>query len=537
MKKLASLFAVFALLLALAAPGAAAEAQPETGRIYLYGETHATQAHLDQELAAWNDYYHQQGLRDLFIEAPSYAADFLNLWMQAEDDAILSRLYEDWEGTAMYAQETWLFYKAIKEQCPETVFHGFDVGHQYNSTGSRYLIVLMLTGQMGSADWQQTQQTIGQGRAYYQNNQDAAYRENMMAQNFARAFDALPAGSSVMAITGSLHSNLYTMDAFTGTTPCMANQLRQRYGDALVSRNLTAGVDYARAGETVWARRTCTRRCPSSSPAPSGGWRGPRRLPPPSPPPGTCCPPASTSARWGRGRSTASTISSPTGRSPRPTTAPTAPSGRAAPPPSASPHKGTKSALIFVFLAAGTFALFKFVIYYNNIQTGPKGGSSMLEDVFQAVYTKFKLHFYQKVFHRFATREATLTTVESFCMEGIMALGEPTIAEFSRMMQISTPNAAYKIGSLVRKGYVEKIQSTTDRREYHLRPTQKYIDYYSISYSYLHTVIERVRERFSPADVAKLEEMLTIINDELMPELQLPARKAAAPAPDASAEG
>ena len=88
MKKLASLFAVFALLLALAAPGAAAEAQPETGRIYLYGETHATQAHLDQELAAWNDYYHQQGLRDLFIEAPSYAADFLNLWMQAEDDGL-----------------------------------------------------------------------------------------------------------------------------------------------------------------------------------------------------------------------------------------------------------------------------------------------------------------------------------------------------------------------------------------------------------------------------------------------------------------
>ena len=106
----------------------------------------------------------------------------------------------------------------------------------------------------------------------------------------------------------------------------------------------------------------------------------------------------------------------------------------------------------------------------------------MLEEVFQEVYTKFKLHFYQSVFQRFATREATLTTVESFCMEGIMAMGEPTIAEFSRMMGISTPNAAYKIGSLVRKGYVEKIQSTVDRREYHLRPTQKYINYYNISY-------------------------------------------------------
>ena len=134
----------------------------------------------------------------------------------------------------------------------------------------------------------------------------------------------------------------------------------------------------------------------------------------------------------------------------------------------------------------------------------------MLEQAFQDVYTKFKLHFYQNVFQRFATREATLTTVESFCMEGIMA-----------MMQISTPNAAYKIGSLVKKGYVEKIQSTTDRREYHLRPTQKYIDYYNISYSYLHTVVERARERFSPEDCAKLEEMLTIVSTELMPELDM----------------
>ena len=126
----------------------------------------------------------------------------------------------------------------------------------------------------------------------------------------------------------------------------------------------------------------------------------------------------------------------------------------------------------------------------------------MLEQAFQDVYTKFKLHFYQNVFQRFATREATLTTVESFCMEGIMAMGEPTIAEFSRMMQISTPNAA--------------------RREYHLRPTQKYIDYYNISYSYLSTVIERVRKRFPEEDVDKLEQMLTIISDELMPELDMP---------------
>ena len=149
----------------------------------------------------------------------------------------------------------------------------------------------------------------------------------------------------------------------------------------------------------------------------------------------------------------------------------------------------------------------------------------MLEEVFQDVYTKFKLHFYQNVFQRFATREATLTTVESFCMEGIMAMGEPTIAEFSRMMGISTPNAAYKIGSLVKKGYVERIRSTADKREYHLRPTQKYLDYYNISYSYLHLVMARAKKRFAPEDLARLEDMLRIVSNELMPEIPLPELK------------
>ena len=154
----------------------------------------------------------------------------------------------------------------------------------------------------------------------------------------------------------------------------------------------------------------------------------------------------------------------------------------------------------------------------------------MLDEAFANVYTKFKLHFYKQVFGRFAQREATLTTVETFCMEVILALGTPTIAEFSHMMQISTPNAAYKISSLVQKGYVEKVQSKTDRREYHLVVTQKYRDYYNISYRYLQVVIDRMKERCPQEDVKKLEEMLTVISDELMPEIDLPQLEQDSPA-------
>lgn len=149
----------------------------------------------------------------------------------------------------------------------------------------------------------------------------------------------------------------------------------------------------------------------------------------------------------------------------------------------------------------------------------------MLEQAFNDVYTKFKLHFYRAVFGRFQKREASLTTVETFCMEIIMALGKPTVNEFSSFVGISAPNAAYKVNSLIQKGYVRKEQSESDKREYHLVATQKYIDYYNISYSYLGTVMERIRKRFPPEDVRKIEQMLEIISNELMPEIPLPKRR------------
>ena len=149
----------------------------------------------------------------------------------------------------------------------------------------------------------------------------------------------------------------------------------------------------------------------------------------------------------------------------------------------------------------------------------------MLDQTFGQVYTKFKLHFYKQIFSRFEDREATLTTVESFCMEVITALGEPTIAQFSHMMNLSTPNAAYKINSLVKKGLCGAYP--LHRRQAGISPaaTQKYLDYYNISYSYLHLVMARAKKRFAPEDLARLEGMLRIVSDELMPEIPLPELK------------
>jgi len=144
----------------------------------------------------------------------------------------------------------------------------------------------------------------------------------------------------------------------------------------------------------------------------------------------------------------------------------------------------------------------------------------MLQKLFNDVYTKFKLHFYQKVFERLQERETSLTTVETFCMEIIYALKNPTINEFARLANLSGPNAAYKVSCLMKKGYLRKVQSQEDRREYHLEVTEKYLDYYNISYQYVGTVIDRMKGRFSEEELKVIERVLTVMRDELMTEIK-----------------
>ena len=134
-----------ALLLAAALLLASGCTAARQDRLYLYGEFHANDELLQRELALWKDYY-AGGMRDLFVELPYYTAQYLNRWMQADDDQILLEVYTDWKGSASYHQNVLDFYRDIKAACPETVFHGTDVGHQYGSTGYRYLKLLRSEG-------------------------------------------------------------------------------------------------------------------------------------------------------------------------------------------------------------------------------------------------------------------------------------------------------------------------------------------------------------------------------------------------------
>lgn len=208
-----------------------------TGQIYLYGEAHGVKKILDKEFELWYEYYHNQNMRHLFVELPYYTAEFLNLWMQSDSNEILDELYSDWDGSALGDTNVKKFYEKIKNQCPETIFHGTDVGHQYLSIGIRFRNYLEENNMKESEMYLLTEEAIKQGK-YFHSTLDRAYRENMMVKNFIREFDNLK-GESIMGIYGAAHTGLEAMN-FTNIVPCMTNQLHEHYGDIIHSEDLSS---------------------------------------------------------------------------------------------------------------------------------------------------------------------------------------------------------------------------------------------------------------------------------------------------------
>lgn len=144
----------------------------------------------------------------------------------------------------------------------------------------------------------------------------------------------------------------------------------------------------------------------------------------------------------------------------------------------------------------------------------------MLEKSFTEVYDKFKLHFYRKVFELVRERDGSLSAMEAFSLEVINMLGQPTVGRFAEFLNISHSNATYKVNNLIKKGYLERQNSRTDRREYHLVLSEKFFNYMSLLSSYELTVMQRIQERFPREDVEKFSAMLEVISAELMPECE-----------------
>ena len=141
-----------------------------------------------------------------------------------------------------------------------------------------------------------------------------------------------------------------------------------------------------------------------------------------------------------------------------------------------------------------------------------------MEKEFKAVYNRFKLHFYRHIFGTLNNAECEMSVMEALAAEVIYAMGEPTMSQFAAAVGISAPNATYRVQSLVKKGYIERVASKGDRREQHLRVTDKFLQHYAINEEYISIVSRRIADRYSEEETRRFEELLGTISRELMPE-------------------
>lgn len=136
----------------------------------------------------------------------------------------------------------------------------------------------------------------------------------------------------------------------------------------------------------------------------------------------------------------------------------------------------------------------------------------MLHKTFQEVYDVFKMNFYETL----CMNCIELSMSEAFSLDIIHMLGTPTILEFANYMNISQPNATYKINQMIAKGYLTKKLCDDDKRSYTLHVTQKFLDLYRTNDLYIKEVLSEIEHELDEAHVSSLESLLMQVKAKVL---------------------
>ena len=137
----------------------------------------------------------------------------------------------------------------------------------------------------------------------------------------------------------------------------------------------------------------------------------------------------------------------------------------------------------------------------------------MLEKEFEKLYFKFRDNYCKNLFSNVNDEKDGLSPTDSYCVEAIFLLNRPTVRQFANYVNISQPNATYRISNLIEKGYVRKVLSQEDRREYFLEVTDKFVKNYGINSSFNSEFLKKINNKFTKDEIEQLDQMLGKINE------------------------
>ncbi len=139
----------------------------------------------------------------------------------------------------------------------------------------------------------------------------------------------------------------------------------------------------------------------------------------------------------------------------------------------------------------------------------------MIDKELEKLYFKFRNNYCKNLFFNVNKDKDGLSPTDSYCIESIFLMNRPTVRQFANYVKISQPNATYRISNLIEKGYIRKILSQEDRREYFLEVTDKFFENYGINSSSNIEFLQKIYEKFTEDEIEKLDELLCKINNML----------------------
>lgn len=110
--------------------------------------------------------------------------------------------------------------------------------------------------------------------------------------------------------------------------------------------------------------------------------------------------------------------------------------------------------------------------------------------------------------------DETLTYNSLLYLEMIFSLGEHcTVSQIADLLHVSRPGVTQKVNELIRQGLVTKTSDPNDRRKHYLSVSEDAVPLYRVYHRQDDEAIARITERYTPEEIEKFCEMLTILAD------------------------
>ena len=139
----------------------------------------------------------------------------------------------------------------------------------------------------------------------------------------------------------------------------------------------------------------------------------------------------------------------------------------------------------------------------------------MLTSAITDLFKRFRLMNYRQLFGRIRERDGSLSATESYTVDVIFLLHNPTITQLAETLGISQPNATYKVNNLVAKGYVTKTVSEGDKREIRLSVSDRFYKYYGDLDHFADRAVAALEAEYSPEELDIFQRMLRSLSEHV----------------------